>query len=96
MTGIRGAYANVWHTVVRLAFDQTVENATGVGAPPKTWPAQEKVVDIGHKDGLLPGHGRGYRPVDHCGPGDPPRHHQPLSPRTRDHRFFEAHVTVPW
>lgn len=49
VTGIRGAQANLWHTVVRLAFDQTIENATGVGAPPASWPAEEKIVDIGHK-----------------------------------------------
>lgn len=49
VTGIRGAQANAWHTVVRMAFDQTVENATGVGAPPASWPAREKIVDVGHK-----------------------------------------------
>lgn len=44
VTGIRAPRAHAWHTVVRLAFDQTVENATGVGAPPVSWPRQEKVV----------------------------------------------------
>jgi hypothetical protein len=39
----------VTHTVVRLAFDQTVENATGVGAPPATWPRHERAVDLAHK-----------------------------------------------
>lgn len=48
-TGIRGQEANVAHTAVRLAFDQTVENATGVGAPPSTWPTLERGVDVGHK-----------------------------------------------
>jgi hypothetical protein len=48
-TGIRGAEANLAHTAVRLSFDQTVENATGVGAPPSTWPALERRVDIAHK-----------------------------------------------
>ncbi|MDD7963137.1 hypothetical protein [Microbacterium thalli] len=47
--GIRGAYANVWHCAVRLAFDQTVENTTGAGAPPHTWPARELAVDVIHK-----------------------------------------------
>ena len=47
--GLRGPRAHVAHTVVRLAFDQTVENATGVGAPPHTWPAEERFVDIAHK-----------------------------------------------
>jgi hypothetical protein len=49
VTGIRGPSASAAHTVVRLATDQTVENATGVGAPPATWPRQEKVVDYLHK-----------------------------------------------
>lgn len=49
ITGIRGASANAWHTVIRLGFDQTVENATGVGAPPSTWPVREQVVDVAHK-----------------------------------------------
>ena len=49
VTGIRGPYANAWHTVVRLAFDQTLENASGAGAPPATWPVLEQAVDAGHK-----------------------------------------------
>jgi len=48
-TGIRGGEATVAHTVVRLAFDQTVENATGAGAPPATWPRSERIVDVTHK-----------------------------------------------
>ena len=48
-TGLRGPLASAWHTAVRLAFDQTVENVTGVGAPPPTWPRQEKLVDVLHK-----------------------------------------------
>ena len=47
--GLRGPRAHLAHTVVRLAFDQTVENTTGVGAPPHTWPVLEQVVDIAHK-----------------------------------------------
>src|SRR5213080_4917261 len=46
VTGIRGPVATTWHTVTRLAFDQTVENATGAGAPPTTWPVGEQVVDV--------------------------------------------------
>lgn len=49
VTGIRGPAAHAWHTVVRLAFDQTLENATGAGAPPMSWPRQEQVVDVVHK-----------------------------------------------
>ncbi|GGL92619.1 hypothetical protein [Nakamurella endophytica] len=47
--GLRGPRAWAAHAVVRLAFDQTVENATGVGAPPRTWPVREQVVDVLHK-----------------------------------------------
>jgi hypothetical protein len=49
VVGIRGTQANLTHTVVRLAFDQTLENATGAGAPPATWPRDERIVDIAHK-----------------------------------------------
>ncbi|WP_219815671.1 hypothetical protein [Arthrobacter sp. SX1312] len=49
VTGIRGAPATAAHTVVRLAFDQTLENATGAGAAPSLWPFGEKVVDNLHK-----------------------------------------------
>ena len=44
--GLRGPRADLAHTVVRLAFDQTVENATGAGAPPHTWPVKEQVIDV--------------------------------------------------
>lgn len=49
VTGIRGASATAWHTVIRLGVDQTLENATGVGAPPATWPGRELAVDTLHK-----------------------------------------------
>ena len=47
--GLRGPRAHLAHTVVRLAFDQTNENASGQGAPPHTWPRDEQVVDVAHK-----------------------------------------------
>jgi hypothetical protein len=47
--GMRGTRANATHTVVRLAFDQTLENASGAGAPPSTWPVGEQVIDVAHK-----------------------------------------------
>lgn len=47
--GIRGLRANLAHTVVRLSFDQTLENASGCGAPPHTWPAREQAWDTAHK-----------------------------------------------
>ena len=49
VVGIRGGEATATHTVVRLAFDQSVENVTGVGAPPRAWPRSERVVDVAHK-----------------------------------------------
>lgn len=47
--GMRGPQAHAAHLVVRLATDQTLENTTGVGAPPHTWPATEQVIDVLHK-----------------------------------------------
>ena len=47
--GLRGPWASVMFTVVRLTNDQILENATGVGAPPPTWPRPELVVDLLHK-----------------------------------------------
>jgi hypothetical protein len=47
--GLRGPRANAAHTVVRLAFDQTLENVTGCGAPPHTWPVEEQLWDVAHK-----------------------------------------------
>jgi len=49
VTGVRGPRATLTHTVVRLAFDQTLENASGRGAPPRTWPRSEQAVDLAHK-----------------------------------------------
>lgn len=49
VTGLRGPVMNGWFTVARLSVDQTIENATGVGAPPMTWPASEQVADLVHK-----------------------------------------------
>ena len=49
VTGLRGPRAHLAHTVVRLSFDQTMENSTGAGAPPHTWPVQEQIIDVGHK-----------------------------------------------
>ncbi|MFI5675522.1 hypothetical protein [Streptomyces cellulosae] len=48
-TGLRGPLASAKFAVVRLTNDQILENATGVGAPPETWPRKELVVDVLHK-----------------------------------------------
>ncbi len=47
--GLRGPLASAKFTVVRLTTDQILENGTGVGAPPQTWPRHELVVDVLHK-----------------------------------------------
>ncbi|EHR60975.1 hypothetical protein [Saccharomonospora cyanea] len=47
--GLRGSWSSLLFLAVRLTNDQTFENATGVGAPPWTWPRDELVVDLLHK-----------------------------------------------
>ena len=47
--GLRGPRASATFTVIRLANDQTLENITGQGAPPWTWPRDELVIDVLHK-----------------------------------------------
>jgi len=49
VTGIRGAEASATHAVARLAFDQTMENASGAGAAPSTWPRSERLIDVTQK-----------------------------------------------
>jgi hypothetical protein len=47
--GLRGPLASAMFAVVRLANDQTLENLTGQGAPPWTWPREELAIDVLHK-----------------------------------------------
>jgi hypothetical protein len=47
--GVRGPVGSFLHLNLRLLNDQTLENATGVGAPPWTWPVDEQAVDLLHK-----------------------------------------------
>ncbi|BCI53581.1 hypothetical protein NIIDNTM18_28590 [Mycolicibacterium litorale] len=47
--GLRGPVSSAKFAVVRLTNDQILENATGVGAPPQTWPRQELLIDLLHK-----------------------------------------------
>jgi hypothetical protein len=47
--GIRGPVGSFIFMNLRLINDQTLENATGVGAPPWTWPRDEQVIDLLHK-----------------------------------------------
>jgi hypothetical protein len=46
---LRGPYASLMHTNLRLSLDQTLENLTGAGAPPWTWPRDELAIDVSHK-----------------------------------------------
>lgn len=47
--GVRGPMGAFLFMTLRLLNDQTLENVTGVGAPPWTWPADEQVIDLLHK-----------------------------------------------
>jgi hypothetical protein len=47
--GLRGPWTSAMFAVVRLSIDQTLENATGVGAPPPTWPRDELAIDLSGK-----------------------------------------------
>jgi hypothetical protein len=47
--GIRGPVGSLIFTNFRLLNDQTLENATGVGSPPWTWPVDEQIIDLTHK-----------------------------------------------
>ena len=46
---LRGPRASLMLAPVRLTWDQTLENLTGVGAPPWTWPRDELIIDVVHK-----------------------------------------------
>jgi hypothetical protein len=46
---LRGPFASLMHTNIRLAFDQTLENATGIGAPPWNQPRDELAIDLVEK-----------------------------------------------
>jgi hypothetical protein len=47
--GIRGPVGSFLFMNFRLLNDQTLENATGVGALPWTWPKDEQAIDLIHK-----------------------------------------------
>jgi hypothetical protein len=47
--GVRGPVGSFLFMNLRLLNDQTLENATGVGALPWTWPRDEQVIDLLHK-----------------------------------------------
>jgi hypothetical protein len=46
---LRGPFASLMHTNIRLTFDQTLENLTGVGGPPWTQPRDELAIDLTEK-----------------------------------------------
>ena len=47
--GLGGPVGSHMFLNLRLLNDQLLENATGVGAPPWTWPRGEQIVDLIHK-----------------------------------------------
>ena len=47
--GVRGPVGSFLFLNLRLFNDQSLENLTGVGAPPWTWPVDEQVIDLLHK-----------------------------------------------
>src|ERR671913_1555215 len=47
--GLRGPVGSFLFLNLRLLNDQTLENATGVGSPPWTWPVDEQAIDLLHK-----------------------------------------------
>jgi hypothetical protein len=47
--GLRGPVGSFMFMNLRLINDQVLENATGVGAPPWTWPLDEQAIDLLHK-----------------------------------------------
>jgi hypothetical protein len=73
--GLRGIGASTAFTGLRLLNDQTLENLTGSGAPPTTWPRRELAIDVVHKaiygfvTGLVADHLAARR-----GPGQGRRH----------------------
>ncbi len=46
--GLRGPVGSFGFMNLRLLNDQTLENATGVGAPPWTWQVDEQAIDLLH------------------------------------------------
>jgi hypothetical protein len=47
--GFGGPFGSFLFLNLRLLNDQSLENATGVGAPPWTWPWDEQAIDVAHK-----------------------------------------------
>ena len=47
--GIRGPFGSFLLLNLRLLNDQTLENVTGAGALPWTWPVDEQVIDLAWK-----------------------------------------------
>ncbi len=44
-----GPFGSLLFMNLRLLNDQSLENATGVGSPPWTWPRDEQAIDLFHK-----------------------------------------------
>jgi hypothetical protein len=83
--GLRGPVASAKFAVVRLTNDQILENLTGVGAPPQTWPRDELAIDLIHKSvyGLATGLAADLLAM-RSGPGPGQRHASIAPGRRRD------------
>lgn len=44
--GVRGPFGSFVHMNLRLLNDETLENVTGTGALPWTWPVDEQAIDL--------------------------------------------------
>lgn len=83
--GLRGPWASAMFWSVRLTNDQILENATGVGAPPWTWPRRELAVDLLHKGVYALATGAVADALAaRSGPG-PGQRHAGLRPGRREH-----------
>ena len=60
---LRGPFASLMHTNLRLSFYETLENGTGVGAPPLTWPRYDSCIDPLSQGVVRVCHGAGDAPV---------------------------------
>jgi hypothetical protein len=83
--GLRGPVGSFLFMHMRLLNDQTLENLTGVGAPPWTWPIDEQIIDLAHKatyaiaTGIL-------ADILISGPEGVPAKRQPWPERSHQHR----------
>jgi hypothetical protein len=91
--GLRGPVGALLFFNMRLLNDQTLENATGAGSPPWTWPVDEQVIDLAHK--LVDAAATGIvadRLI--AGPPGVPRAPKPWSARPRPGEYSWRHMSA--